>query len=67
LTAKKSPIACDDRALKANSNKMHAPYGAIAFELQTAGLQAAHLARRFQLSPHVAAAVASLAFGEARR
>jgi hypothetical protein len=63
---KKSPAVCGGRALKAKFKNTPAPYGAIAFELQTLEFQTAHLARRFGLSPHAAAAIASLAWGAAR-
>jgi hypothetical protein len=67
VVEKKSPTVCGGRASKAKSESMHAPYSALAFKSQTLNFQAAHVARRFDLAPHVAALVASLAFGEARQ
>jgi hypothetical protein len=38
---KKGPAVCDDRALKANSENVHASCRAPAFELQTLDVQSA--------------------------
>jgi hypothetical protein len=66
VTAKKSPAACDGRALKAETKNLYALYSASAFQSQTLNFQAVHVARRFGLSANMAAIVASLAWGTAR-
>jgi hypothetical protein len=40
MAQKKGPVACDDRALKANSRILHAEYTAHAFELQVSPAEA---------------------------
>jgi hypothetical protein len=68
LAAKKSPTACDGRALKAKSKNVHALYSAPPSESQTQieTLRERRLARA-GLSLAQAAIVAPLAFGEARQ
>lgn len=61
MTEKKSPAACDVRALKANSNIQSAHHSAPAFQIATA-----YLVRRFGLAPARARLIAGLHFGEVR-
>jgi hypothetical protein len=64
MAAKKDPVSCDDRALKAVW-VVEETYKRVAFQSQSE-FQAAFIARRFRLTAPAAALVASLAFAETR-
>jgi hypothetical protein len=59
---KKDPIACNDRALKVDVKKQSAHNSAITFQSQILNFQTSHVARRFGLTPNLAAIIAELAF-----
>jgi hypothetical protein len=66
MAAKKDPVSCDDRALKAIHKNTETLFNPTAFKSQSE-IQAAFLARRFHLSAPVSAVVAFHAFGSAVR
>ena len=66
MLAKNSPTACDSRALKAKFKNTQALNSAFAFQPQTLEFQTANLARRFGISPELAATLAQHVFSNGR-